>query len=579
MIFQSIRWRLQLWYGLVFLALLAGFGFTAYALLRNVQLRHLDGEFQRRIGPLAGAVRPQPGFGFPFSFIGPNPGPGIASNFLRQQPGGPMTNDPRMGRGGRRDEPDGQGDPGGRGDYGGRGGYGGYGGGGGYGGRGDFGGYGGGGDYGGGGGYPGGDWRGGGGDRGADFPNGGPGGPPGGWGYPGQGDPGFQFHLSPDQEALFGSESNSFYYVVWGADGKELARSDAAPRDVPFPVVSAAPEPQMRGVLRELAHAAPGRGVVLVGHSFAEELAGLQLLAWELAGAGGIILLLGLTGGWWVATRSIRPIEDISATAVKISAGDLSQRISAADTDSELGRLAAVLNSTFARLEAAFAQQQQFTSDAAHELRTPITVMLAQTQTVLNRERGAAEYRATIETCQRAAQRMRKLTESLLELARLDAGQVTLKRIPFDLSQTVGDCGELMAPLAEARHLKVHSALPALPCVGDPERMGQVITNLLGNAIEYSRESGEVRITGQKQNGTVILSVSNTGPGIAPDDLPRIFERFYRADKSRTGNGSHTGLGLAISKAIVEAHGGTIEAASQPGTSATFTVRLPVGAT
>jgi two-component system sensor histidine kinase BaeS len=136
-----------------------------------------------------------------------------------------------------------------------------------------------------------------------------------------------------------------------------------------------------------------------------------------------------------------------------------------------------------------------------------------------------------------------------------------------------------MAPLAEARHLKVHSALPALPCVGDPERMGQVITNLLGNAIEYSRESGEVRITGQKQNGTVILSVSNTGPGIAPDDLPRIFERFYRADKSRTGNGSHTGLGLAISKAIVEAHGGTIEAASQPGTSATFTVRLPVGAT
>ncbi len=557
MIFQSIRWRLQLWYGLVFLALLAGFGFTAYALLRNVQLRHLDGEFQRRIGPLANAVHPQPGFGFPFAFLGPGP----ASNYMRQLPGGPMTNDPRMGRGGRRDDPGGQGDPGGRG---------GYGGGGGFGGRGDYGGYGGGGDYGGGGGYPGG----GGGDRGGDFPNGGP---PGGWGYPGQGDAGFQFHLPPDQEALFGSDSNSFYYVVWGADGKELARSEAAPRDVPFPVVSAAPEPEMRGVLRELAHAAPGRGVVLVGHSFAEELAGLRLLAWELAGAGGIILLLGLTGGWWVATRAIRPIEDISATAVKIAAGDLSQRISAAATDNELGRLAAVLNSTFARLEAAFAQQQQFTSDAAHELRTPITVMLAQTQTVLNRERGAAEYRASVETCQRAAQRMRKLTESLLELARLDAGQVTLKRVPFDLSQTVSDCGELMAPLAEARRLKVHSALPPLPCVGDPERIGQVITNLLGNAIEYSGESGEVRITGARQNGTVILSVSNTGPGIAAEDLPRIFERFYRADKSRTGNGCHTGLGLAISKAIVEAHGGTIEAASQPGTSATFTVRLPGG--
>jgi heavy metal sensor kinase len=398
---------------------------------------------------------------------------------------------------------------------------------------------------------------------------------PGDPGYPGQGDPGFQFHLQPDQAALFGSESNSFYYVVWSADGKELARSDAAPRDLPIPVVAAAPEPQMRGVFRELAHSTPGRGVVLVGRSFAEELASLRLLAWELAGAGVAVLLLGLTGGWWIASRAIRPIEGISATAVKIAAGDLSQRISAADTDSELGRLAAVLNSTFARLDAAFAQQQQFTSDAAHELRTPIAVMLAQTQTVLNRERGAAEYRATVETCLRAAQRMRKLTESLLQLARLDAGQETLKRIPFDLSQTVSDCGELMAPLAEARHLKVRSALPALPCVGDPERIGQVITNLLGNAIEYSRESGEVSIAGEKQNGSVIVSVSNTGPGIAPEDLPRIFERFYRADRARSGNGGHTGLGLAISKAIVEAHGGSIEAASQPGVGATFTVRLP----
>jgi heavy metal sensor kinase len=314
---------------------------------------------------------------------------------------------------------------------------------------------------------------------------------------------------------------------------------------------------------------------VLVGRSIAEDLAGLRRLAWELAGAGGVVLLLGLTGGWWVATRAIRPIEDISATAVKIAAGELSQRISAADTDSELGRLAAVLNSTFARLEAAFAQQRQFTSDAAHELRTPITVMLTQTQTVLNRERDAAEYRATVEACLRAAQRMRNLMESLLELARLDAGQETLKRVPFDLSKTVSDCGELLTPLAEARRLRIHCAVPALPCVGDPERMAQVITNLMGNAIEYSREFGEVRVTGERQIGTVILSVSNSGPGIAPEDLPRIFERFYRADKARSGGGGHTGLGLAISKAIVEAHGGSLEAASQPGAGAMFTMRLP----
>jgi heavy metal sensor kinase len=316
---------------------------------------------------------------------------------------------------------------------------------------------------------------------------------------------------------------------------------------------------------------------VVVGRSIAEELAGLRLLGWELTAAGGVVLLLGLTGGWWVASRAMRPIEGISATAVKIAAGDLSQRISAADTENELGRLAAVLNSTFARLEAAFAQQKQFTSDAAHELRTPITVMLSQTQTALTRERGAAEYRATVEACQRAAQRMRGLMESLLELARLDAGQETLKRMPFDLSKTAGDCVEMLAPLAEARGLKIQCTLPALPCVGDPERMGQVVTNLLSNAIEYNQESGELQITGERQGGAVILRVSNSGAGIAAEDLPRIFERFYRTDKARCGGGGHTGLGLAISKAIVDAHGGSLEAASQPGKGATFTVRLPEG--
>jgi heavy metal sensor kinase len=524
MMFHSIRWRLQLWYGLVFLALLAGFGVTAYALLRNVQLRHLDAEFQRRMGPLSNSLRPPPGGPRPRFFFFPND----LSNSLLSSPGGPRPDGPRLGRGGRR------GDPGDRGE------------------RGDPG------------------------DRGGDFPGGGP---PEERGFARPDGPGFQFYLPSEQAALFGSESNSFYYVVWGPGGQELARSEAAPRDVPLPA-AAGPgpgpaEPRMRGVFRELYHATPGGGVVLVGRSIAEELAGLRLLAWELAAAGGVVLLLGSTGGWWVATRAMRPIEDISATAVKIAAGDLSQRISAADTENELGRLAAVLNSTFARLEAAFAQQQQFTSDAAHELRTPITVMLAQTQTALTRERGAAEYRATVEACQRAAQRMRKLMESLLELARLDAGQEALKRMPFDLSKTVSDCVELVTPLAAAGGLKIHCAVPALPCVGDPERMGQVVTNLLSNALEYNQESGEVRITGERQGGAVILSVSNSGPGIAAEDLPRIFERFYRTDKARSGSGGHTGLGLAISKAIVEAHGGSLEAASQPGKGATFTVRMP----
>jgi two-component system, OmpR family, sensor kinase len=505
MIFRSMRWRLQIWYGLVFLAVLAGFGLTAYELERNRELRNIDVEFQRRMGALSSAMRPPQGPRGP----GMDRGGGPGDDFFD---GGP---------------PDGQ-----RGDRGGRGGR--------------------------------------------------------GEGFRGEGRPedrgrpldgqGFQIHLPPDVTNLFGMESNSFYYVMWGHEGEELARSEATPRDMPKPTDAgpgAPPPPRMRGMLREIFHATPGGGMVLVGRSIAPELAGLRVVAWSLAGAGAVVLLLGLTGGWWIATQALRPVEEISATAVKIAAGDLSQRISTEETDSELGRLATVLNSTFARLETAFAQQREFTADAAHELRTPLAVMLTQTQMTLNRERGAAEYRATVEACQRAAQRMRQLMESLLQLARLDAGQEAMKRMPFDLGKVAADCAELLTPLAEERQVKIECAVPSISCVGDAERMGQVLTNLLSNAIEYNKPSGEVRVGAEVAEGVVKLTVADTGAGIAAEDLPRVFERFYRADKARSGSG-HTGLGLAISRAIVQAHGGAMEVASEVGVGTTFTVTLPM---
>jgi heavy metal sensor kinase len=290
---------------------------------------------------------------------------------------------------------------------------------------------------------------------------------------------------------------------------------------------------------------------------------------------GGFILLVGHAGGWWLVSRAIKPINEISATAMKISAGDLSQRINVAEAESELGQLAAVLNSTFARLETAFAQQQQFTADAAHELRTPVSVILTQTQTALNREREAGDYKQTVEACQRAAQRMRKLIESLLALARFDAGQEVLKRSQFDFSKTISDCIELVQPLAEERGVKVIAEISSLKISGDAERLAQVVTNLLTNAIQYNQPGGEVRVKLESQGGLAGLAVADTGPGITAENLPRVFGRFFRADESRTGTGN-AGLGLAISKAIVEAHGGTIEATSEVGTGTTFVVRLPI---
>ena len=487
MFLHSIRWRLQLWYGLILVAVLAGFGFTAFTLERSRQFRNLDDQLTRRLGALANGLGAPPRRG-----AGPE------------------------GRPGR--PPPGQSRP--------------------------------------------------------DFPADGPPDEDGPSDHPPR--PG-AFHLPPRAAALFDeTDTNSFYYVIWTRDGRELTRSANVPASVVRPQHFAGhenPPPKNRDLFREVSLTTPPGETLLVGRTVVPELAESRRVAWSLAGVGGGVLILGLAGGWWLASRAIRPIQGISATAVKISAGDLSQRIDTVDTENELGQLAAVLNSTFARLEAAFAQQKQFTSDAAHELRTPVSVMLTQTQGTLNRERTAAEYRETVEACQRAAQRMRRLIESLLELARLDAGQEQMKRMTFGLSQMVSDAVEMIQPLALERGVKVHADVDSIECTGDSERLGQVVTNLLTNAIHYNKPNGEVRVTGRARNGSVVLSVADTGQGISAEDLPHVFKRFYRADKSRTVG--RTGLGLSISKAIVEAHGGKIEVISEAGAGTTFTMELP----
>jgi heavy metal sensor kinase len=465
-IFKSIKWRLQIWYGLILVAVLVGFGFMSYQLDLTRQSIRIQNELRQRIDVLARAIhRPPP--------LGPN---ADGQRFDRPPP-----------------------------------------------------------------------------DQ---FPNDGP---------PGQNvRPPIEFHLPPEDAHFFdASDPHSFCFIIRSHDRKEIARSTNAPNRQEG-------SPDSRGYMQML----PSGEIIFVGCSFTPELKELRQTALKLAGFGAIILFFGLVGGWWFVSRALRPVENISAAAVKISAGDLSQRINVAEAESELGKLASVLNSTFARLDAAFAQQKQFASDAAHELRTPVTVILTQTQTALNRERTVPEYRETVEACQRAAQRMRKLIGALLELARLDAGQEQMKRLRFDFSKAITDCVELVKPLAEESGINIFTELSPLEITGDPERLAQVATNLLANAIQYNQPKGEVRVKLAARDGLAILTVSDTGLGISAEDLPHVFKRFYRGDKSRTGG--NTGLGLAISKAIVEAHGGTIEVSSEEDAGTTFTVRLPM---
>jgi two-component system OmpR family sensor kinase len=485
-IFKSIKWRLQIWYGLILAVVLAALGFSAYQLERNRLFQSVDNEMQRRFPPLVNALHPHP------------PGPGRRP-FNRPPPDQMADDLPPQ------DAPRADG-----------------------------------------------------------------------------------FHFPLQATALFDpSEAHNFYFRIY-RDGQELTESTNAPAITDIGDINSLNMPLGRGglesfqgprmltkySLRELRHPLPSGEMIIVGCSIAPELNELRTTTLELVAVSAVILIFGLAGGWWISSRAIRPVENISATALKISAGDLSQRINTAETESELGKLATVLNSTFARLESAFAQQKQFASDAAHELRTPVSVILTQTQTALGRERAASEYKLTVETCQRAAQRMRKLISALLELARLDAGQEQMKRLRFDFSKTVADCIEVVQPLGEQSGVKILTELAAVEITGDSERLGLVVTNLVTNAIQYNHDGGEVKITMRLENGMAVLTVKDTGQGIPVEDLPRVFERFYRADKSRSSG--NAGLGLAISKAIIMAHGGNIDVASEENVGTTFTVRLPV---
>jgi two-component system OmpR family sensor kinase len=378
--------------------------------------------------------------------------------------------------------------------------------------------------------------------------------------------------VSPRDAALFdrGGPDN-VYYVVWLRHGEPVTFSASAPRDIPMPKAGE-PTTRQRGDWRET-FIFPGPGdCVLVGRSAGAVLAGQRQLAWWLGGVGGGVLVIGLAGGAWLVSRALRPVEAISAAAARIATGDLTQRIRTADSESELGQLAGVLNSTFARLDAAFTQQARFTADAAHELRTPVATILIHTQNGLADGCGNPAHREAFEATQRAAGRMRRLIESLLLLARWDAGQETLRRQDCDLAFVAAESIELVRPLAAARQLSIATEFAAAPCAGDPDRLGQVVANLLANAVTYNRPGGTIRVRTGTRDGGAWVEVADTGIGIAASDLSHVFERFYRADPARSGQ---SGLGLAIALAVMRAHGGNLTVESQPGQGSVFTMNLP----
>lgn len=302
-----------------------------------------------------------------------------------------------------------------------------------------------------------------------------------------------------------------------------------------------------------------------------------QSLLVSLAVGAGMLAVLAALGALLVF-GGLKPVARMSEDARRIADGDLSARLDPASQCEELRGLSEVLNQTFDRLRDALQRQIRFTADASHELRTPLTTILADCEFSLHKERTTERYLETIEVCQESARHMGKLVERLGLLARLDSDETALEIEPLDLADAARRALSWVEPLAREHGITLHADLREIRAPADPLRIGQVLLNLLRNAIVYNKSGGGVTIRNGMDDGRVWFEVEDTGQGIEEEKIGRVFERFFRADESRNAHTGGAGLGLAICKAIMEAHGGGIHVTSEFGVGTTFRVEWPADA-
>jgi len=305
-----------------------------------------------------------------------------------------------------------------------------------------------------------------------------------------------------------------------------------------------------------------------------DDLSKLNARLWWIALAtfAGLVV-----GGFGVLCLGLRPLNRLSDAVSRVNERDFELHVSTLNLPSELRPIADRLKKTLEQLGKAFEREKQASADISHELRTPLSALLTNLEVALRKPRSAEQYREVLEECRGSGQQMYHLVERLLSLARLDAGAVQMKNQILDVSTLARQCANLVKPIAEERglSLRVH-ADTAVHLKADPDKLREVLTNLLHNAIEYNRPEGSIHLSVRRENGHVQLEVRDTGIGISPKARERIFERFFRADPSRQADTPHAGLGLAIVKSYVDLMGGTIDLTSGDEGS-TFCIALPAG--
>jgi heavy metal sensor kinase len=287
-----------------------------------------------------------------------------------------------------------------------------------------------------------------------------------------------------------------------------------------------------------------------------------------------VVALAGI-GGYVLARRALAPIDHLAAEARRITADRLHQRLSVPNEKDEIGRLAAVINDTFARLDSSFAQLRRFTADASHELRTPLTVVRSIGEMGLRETRTAAEYKDAIGSMLEEVDRLTRMVETLLRLSRGDAGTIQLSPDVIDLGELARDVVSSLGILAEDRRQRLQIAVASpVHVAADRLVLRDAMTNVVDNAIKYAPPGStiDVRVDAKGQQAT--LTVADEGPGIADEHRDRVFDRFYRIDEGRSRDSGGTGLGLAIAKWAVEANGGQISL-ERAGGGSLFRIVLP----
>ncbi|MGA2623493.1 MAG: HAMP domain-containing sensor histidine kinase [Bacteroidota bacterium] len=375
------------------------------------------------------------------------------------------------------------------------------------------------------------------------------------------------------------------YVEIWDSTGKIFYQSsnlvgDTLRHHVPSPddgVWSLQTLKNVRNIELRLAHQRTSRGLVFVAMPTESIHTPVDHLLRVFAFIGPIVIIVSVGSGMYLARKSLSKVNQVIDAAQRITADRLHERLPEHTVQDEIGKLVSTLNEMIARLDRSFHDIKQFTADASHELRTPLSVIRTQLESALESKVGRRELKMIIADCLDETIHMTAIIENLLLLTKADRGQEMVMKERVDLQELVRQLHEDSVILASHKSIMVVlSRLDPVTVVGDERRLRQMLLNLVDNAIKYTQKRGKISLRLEALNSLAHISVVDNGIGIPANEIPQIFNRFYRVDKARTRETGGVGLGLSIAKLIAEAHGGTISVVSELNKGSAFSITLPI---